>query len=146
MKCCRRIVLVWMFSVGLGASAQLPSVRAQAQKASTPAPAAAAPAPAPEANDPLGRRIPRGTVLGFLQYAQTGNYKAAADYLQMTKNSRATDGERLAEQLHRLLDRAYAGNVGRISDQQEGSVQPGVPPDEERIGTFEVIASSKRYG
>ena len=33
--------------------------------------------------DALGRETPSGTVLGFLQAAQAGNYKAAADYLQM---------------------------------------------------------------
>ena len=45
--------------------------------------------PAPQAqpasaSDPLGRDTPSGTVLGFLQAAQNGNTRAAADYLQMS--------------------------------------------------------------
>ena len=36
------------------------------------------------ATDPLGRDTPAGTVLGFLQSAQNGGYKTAADYLQLT--------------------------------------------------------------
>ena len=34
--------------------------------------------------DELGRGTPSGAVFGFLQAAQAGNYKTAADYLQMS--------------------------------------------------------------
>lgn len=37
--------------------------------------------PTPASADELGRETPSGTVLGFLQAAQAGNYKTAADYL-----------------------------------------------------------------
>ena len=34
--------------------------------------------------DPLGRATPTGTMLGFLQAAQAGDYGIAAQYLQMS--------------------------------------------------------------
>ena len=47
--------------------------------------------------DPLGRETPSGTVLGFLQAAQSGNYQAAADYLQMSAAHRQAQGSDLAQ-------------------------------------------------
>ena len=91
--------------------------------------------------DPLGRSTPRGTVVGFLQAAQSGNYKLAADYLQLTKNQRASQGEKLARDLHMLMDRAFTGKVNMISEKREGSVQLGLPADRERIGVFQVDSS-----
>lgn len=94
-----------------------------------------------EPNDPLGRSTPHGTVFGFLQTAQSAKYKEATQYLQLSKKERATEGERLARQLHDLMDSAFVGRVGRISDRREGSVQVGVPPDHERIGVFRLSGS-----
>jgi hypothetical protein len=89
-----------------------------------------------EANDPAGRSTPHGTVIGFLQAAQNGKYKAATQYLQLSKNERATKGERIAHQLHELMDTSFVGRVGTISDNREGSAQSDVPADHERIGIF----------
>ena len=89
-----------------------------------------------ESSDRLGRSTPHGTVLGFLQTTQSEKYREAAQYLQLTKNERATEGERIARQLHALMDHAFVGRVGKISDRPQGSVQDGVPQDHERIGVF----------
>ncbi len=96
------------------------------------------PTPAKEADDPLGRRTPHGTIFGFLQYAQKGNYKEAAQYLQLSKNERATQGEQIARELHELMDNAFVGRVGAISNREEGSVQEDVPRDHEQIGIFRI--------
>ncbi len=95
----------------------------------------------PQISDPLGRSTPRGTVVGFLQAAQSGNYKLAANYLQLSKNLRASQGEQLARDLHILMDRAFTGKVNMISEKREGSTQVGVPADRERIGVFQVDSS-----
>ena len=95
----------------------------------------------PQISDPLGRSTPRGTVVGFLQAAQSGNYKLAANYLQLSKNLRASQGEQLARDLHILMDRAFTGKVNMISEKREGSTQLGVPADRERIGVFQVDSS-----
>ena len=86
--------------------------------------------------DPLGRSTPHGTVLGFLQTAQNGKYKEAAQYLQLSKNERLARGEELARRLHALMDNAFLGRVGAITEQREGSIQPGVSQDHEQIGVF----------
>jgi len=64
---------------------------------------AATPAPA----DELGRGTPSGAVFGFLQAAQAGNYKTAADYLQMSTARRQSQGADLAEKLKVLMDRTF---------------------------------------
>jgi MscS family membrane protein len=91
-----------------------------------------------EVNDPLGRSTPHGTVVGFLQKAQGGHFKEAAEYLQLSKGERTARGEQIARQLHALMDSAFVGRVGKISDRRQGSVQLGIPQDHERIGVFRI--------
>jgi MscS family membrane protein len=94
----------------------------------------ASPTPAP--GDALGRTTPHGTLLGFLHVAQNGRYDEASQYLQLSKNEKAASGERLARELHALLDEAFVGRIGAVSDNPEGSYQAGVPQNHERIGAF----------
>jgi MscS family membrane protein len=94
----------------------------------------------PEANtnaDPLGRDTPSGTVLGFLQTAQAPDYRAAADYLQISGTRRQSQGLSLAEKLKVLMDRAFVGSLRRISTNREGSIEYGTT-DRQVIGTFSV--------
>src|SRR5215472_18254718 len=77
----------------------------------TSAPAATPAAP----TDALGRDTPSGCVLGFLQEAQNGNYKVAADYLQMSAARRQSQGAETAKALKALMDRAYVGSLRRLS-------------------------------
>jgi len=87
--------------------------------------------------DPLGRNTPSGTVLGFLQAAQSGNYQAAADYLQMSAARRQSQGADIALKLKNLMDRAFVGKLGRISTSPEGSPDNGIP-DQQTVGVFSV--------
>jgi len=92
---------------------------------------AATPAPA----DELGRGTPSGAVFGFLQAAQAGNYKTAADYLQMSTARRQSQGADLAEKLKVLMDRTFVGSLRRLSASPEGSPDYGVV-DLQTIGVF----------
>lgn len=94
-----------------------------------------------EAEDPLGRSTPHGTVFRFLQAVHSGKNKEATQYLQLSGQERANQGERLVHELQALMDKAFVGRVGAISHHREGSVQPGVPEDHERIGFFKVNGS-----
>jgi MscS family membrane protein len=94
------------------------------------------PAPASQPQDPLGRDTPSGTVFGFLQAAQAGNYSTAAQYLQMPTARRLTQGEELATKLKVVMDRAFAGNLRAISNQRDGTPQEGVSLDRQRIGVL----------
>jgi MscS family membrane protein len=91
----------------------------------------------PAASDPLGRDTPSGTVLGFLQSAQNGSFKTAADYLQLTSTHRQAQGPELASQLKALMDRGFVGSVQRLSKRPEGGPEFGTP-DQQNIGTFSV--------
>jgi MscS family membrane protein len=96
-----------------------------------PAPATAAPP-----TDPLNRTTPSGSILGFLQAAQSGNYTIAAQYLQMSPARRQTEGEQFATELKAVLDSPeFTGHVGGFT-QPEGTPQEGVPLGRQRIGTM----------
>ena len=86
------------------------------------------------ARDPLGRDTPSGTVYGFLQAAQAGNYSTAAQYLQMSNARRLTQGEDLATKLKLVMDRAFTGDLRAISNQRDGTPREGIPLDRQRIG------------
>jgi MscS family membrane protein len=87
-------------------------------------------------SDALGRDTPYGTVFGFLQAAQEGNYSIASQYLQMSASRRQTGGETVAQDLKEVMDRSYSGNLKNLSMQPEGVPQEGVPPGRQRYGTM----------
>jgi MscS family membrane protein len=88
------------------------------------------------AADPLGRDTPSGTLYGFLQAAQSGNYSIAAQYLQISPARRQTQGEDIATKLKVVIDRAFSGDLRRISNQSDGTPQEGMPLDKQRVGTL----------
>ncbi|MFZ0296063.1 MAG: mechanosensitive ion channel family protein [Candidatus Sulfotelmatobacter sp.] len=85
--------------------------------------------------DALGRDTPYGTIFGFLEAAQSGNYSIAAQYLQMSSARRQTEGEALAQKLQAVMNTAFAGNL-KPSRDPEGTPQEGVSPDRQKLGTM----------
>jgi MscS family membrane protein len=87
--------------------------------------------------DPLGRATPTGSVLGFLQAAQSGDYSIASQYLQMSPAHRQTQGEQLASQLNAVMNgkRVFSGRLGGFT-LAEGTPQEGVPLGRQRLGTL----------
>ncbi|MFZ1140413.1 MAG: mechanosensitive ion channel family protein [Candidatus Sulfotelmatobacter sp.] len=102
----------------------------QALPSSTPATTAAT-APV----DPLGRTTPSGTMLGFLQAAQSGDYGIAAQYLQMSAARRQSEGEQLATKLKVVLDSAFTGRFKNFT-QADGIPQEGVALGRQKLGTM----------
>jgi MscS family membrane protein len=88
-----------------------------------------------KATDQLGRDTPYGTVYGFLQAAQSGDYSIAAQYLQMSPARRQTEGDVLAMKLNTAMNSAFAGSL-QPSRQPEGALQEDVPPGRQRLGTM----------
>ena len=88
--------------------------------------------------DPLGRSTPRGTMLGFLQAAQSAQPDSAAQYFQSSRSRRPTDDLKIVHELKSLMDRAYVGNINRITDFPEGTPQEGMTSAQERVGKVEV--------
>ncbi len=86
--------------------------------------------------NPLNRTTPSGSVLGFLQAAQSGDYSIAAQYLQMNAARRQAEGEQIATQLKAVMDSpAFTGRVGGFT-QAEGTPQEGVALGRQKLGTM----------
>ena len=88
-----------------------------------------------KATDQLGRDTPYGTVYGFLQAAQSGDYSIAAQYLQMSPARRQAEGDALAMKLNTAMNIAFTGSLLR-SWEPEGTLQEDVPPGRQRLGTM----------
>ena len=98
-------------------------------------PKSGTPAPAKTGADALGRETPYGTVFGFLQAAQVGNYSIAAQYLQMSPARRQAQGDALAMKLNVAMNSSFVGSL-RPSRQPEGVLQEDVPSDRQKLGTM----------
>ena len=124
------LILVWLILAAASQALSAQSVNGllNGNQAKTPASVEA---------DALGRGTPQGTVLGFLHAAQSGDYRAAADYLQMSAARRQSQGPELASRLSVLMDRAYVGKLGRISTNPEGNPDNGLG-DQEPVGVFSI--------
>lgn len=97
-------------------------------------PGTQAQAPTPAAADELGRETPSGTVLGFLEAAQAGNSRTAADYLQMSAARRQSQGPDLADKLKVLMDHTSV-SLRRLSTSPEGNPESGTS-DQQTVGNF----------
>jgi MscS family membrane protein len=86
--------------------------------------------------DPLGRTTPRGAVMGLLKCTETEDYETAARYLQPTPDQDTNLPQRVRE-LYALHGR-FKGNIGLLSDDPNGSIEPGLPPGEVRAGVLAV--------
>ena len=99
-------------------------------------PAIAVHAPAALPIDPLGRTTPSGSVLGFLQAAQSGDYSIAAQYLQMSAARRQSEGEQLASQAQGRARPRIQRAIGQLYAQPEGTPQEGVLLGRQKLGTM----------
>jgi len=123
-----RLLLFFALITSLAVAAQSPlsSVLSPSSPSTSTAPA-----------DQLGRTTPSGSVIGFLQAAQSGNYSIAAQYLQMSAARRQSEGEQIANQLYTVLNSPAATSVRLGSyTQAEGIPQEGVPLGRQKLGTM----------
>jgi len=84
--------------------------------------------------DPLGRETPHNALIGFLKYGERGDYATAARYLQLPPGQDANLPE-LAKEL-RVLYPSFHGNINLLSDDPNGTVESGLPPDQVRAGAL----------
>jgi MscS family membrane protein len=103
-----------------------------AANAATAAPSAA------KSSDPLGRTTPRGTLTGFMEAAQNGDHERAAEYLQLPRQETEIDSTRVVEDLKALLNHAYVGRLGAVTDDPELVYDPQLEPNHQRAGEFSV--------
>lgn len=129
----KKLALLILLVSLLGPSLMAQSLVAQVTSLLKPGSQAATPAVTPA--DQLGRDTPSGTVLGFLQAAQDGNEKTAADYLQMSAAHRQSQGPDIAGKLKVLMDSSFVGSLRSISTRPEGNPDYGTA-EEQTIGAF----------
>jgi MscS family membrane protein len=102
--------------------------------AATPATAPALPA-APA--DRLNRETPRGTVFGFIRAAQDENYKLAVQYFEPPSGRHrptVEEDQDLAAQLLSILNEKFtAGSLDALSRSPEGTLDDGLPADQEML-------------
>jgi MscS family membrane protein len=100
-------------------------------------PTSTAPPPAktePTPVDPLGRETPRSTMMGLLTYEEREDYENAARYLQ-PPSGRKTNLTQRAEQF-RALQRKFKINIALLTDDPNGTIEPGLPPGQVRGGVL----------
>lgn len=127
-------VLMLLLAAPSGVRAQIPLIPGSTEPAAKPAETPAV--------DPLGRTTPRGTVIGFLQAAQSSHLQSAAQYFQQARTRHPANQDELVTQLKALMDRAYVGNISRVTDLPEGTPQEGLAPEQERVGKLVVNGDS----
>ena len=74
--------------------------------------------------------------MGLLKCTESEDYETAARYLQPTPGQDTNLVQR-ARELYALHGR-FKGNIGLLSDDPNGSVEPGLPPGEVRAGVLAV--------
>ncbi len=127
----KQFIRIFVFALSLIAFPLFSAPAAMAQILPAAAPAATSPK---GPTDSLNRGTPYGTVFGFLEAAQSGNYAIADQYLQMSSARRQSEGEMLAQKLKTVMDVAFAGNLKHVSTRPEGTPQEGVAPDRQNLG------------
>ena len=88
--------------------------------------------------DPLGRDTPRGALTGFMQAAQKGDVSRAAEYLQLPREESEIDSTHVVDNLKALLNYAYVGRLGSVTDNPELVYDPQLEPNHQSAGEFSV--------
>ena len=109
------------------------------------------PTPATEVEaDPYGRETPHGCFFGFLNAVENGNYKTAAEYLQIPP-ALASAREQIARQLQVVFDhRLITRDLDLVSRNPQGTSGDGLPPDLEKVaevrGNLDVVLARVEDG
>jgi small-conductance mechanosensitive channel len=119
------VLLIATLAVGVAARAQAGPTSPNLLPAPPLAPA--------RSNDELDRQTPRRTMAGFLKEGKEGDFRVAADYLDLRGVAAATrsrEGPDLAQKLAYVLERQPSLDLTKIPDLPEG--EPGAKV----VGTF----------
>lgn len=108
--------------------------------------ATAAPVPAkPAAEEPTEAEpapgSPRAALQKFLELSRRGRYVDAGAFLEVPK-ARENDRAVLAERLRAVMDRYVPVDLDKLSDQDAGSLNDGLPARYEQVGTVPVVGGA----
>ncbi len=97
-------------------------------------------------NDEYDRGVPRNSVAGYFKAAKSGDYKRAANYLDLRNLPRGysrKDGTELSRQLKVVLDRSLWVEMDLLSKKQQGHSNDGLPSYRDLVG--QINANGKTY-
>jgi MscS family membrane protein len=127
-------ILSLLLFASTGLSAEKPPAVPTAKEAQASA------AQEPDADDPLGRSTPHGTVLGFMKAMERADYERAVEYLDTKQPPR--QAEQLARELQFILDKGLSGNLDDMSRKPEGELADGLKSNREKVGAIKTPAAS----
>src|SRR5215469_235282 len=119
---------VFLAVLTLSAAAQLSTALKSQAKAAEPE---------IQAEDPLGRGTPRGTINDFIRATHHEDFVAASSYMQLTDKQKP-NASVLAHDLKDLMDRYFSQPLSQISDSPAGALDDGLPPDREHVGPLKM--------
>ena len=119
-----------------------PGVMAPASARPRPAPPVRSTPPTPQILPPdeFGRGTPRGAIHGFLAATDARDYGRAAAYLDLSRLPVAEVPQRgptLARHLRVVLDQILPLDPAEFSDEPDGLLHDGQPPNREVVGRIE---------
>jgi MscS family membrane protein len=91
-------------------------------------------------NDPLGRESPRSAFIGLLVSGERADYENAARYLQPAFDRNADLPQRAKE--FRALQGRFKSSINLLSDDPNGTIEPGLPPGQVRVGVWSIGGTS----
>ncbi|MGB7439399.1 MAG: mechanosensitive ion channel family protein [Candidatus Acidiferrum sp.] len=134
----KMIRVTWARVLGIALAAFL--CLGSATHSSAQVPTSTPPAPKTEPTtlvDPLGRETPRSALMGFLKYEQLEDYATAARYFQPTPGRQKTNLVQVAKEAQ-AFGQWFKGSIALLSDDPNGTPEPGLPPGQVRAGVLTV--------
>ena len=90
--------------------------------------------------DALGRETPRGSMTGYFEAADAGDFETAARFLDqrnLPREARSWESDRLARRLKVVLDRKLWIDVDSLSDDPEGFLADSLPKYRDLLGEID---------
>jgi MscS family membrane protein len=144
---CALVTLLLQLSAPLAFAQEEPTLKDmlgvdQTEEAVETSDAEVTPAPVASAGpvDDYDRGVPRTSVEGFRDAAEKGDWKRAAEYLDLRKlpgDMDASQGPELARDLTIVLDRALWIDLATLSSNPKGHPDDGLPAYRDRAGVIE---------